>query len=84
MKWLPLHLRRQVHLSKFEMVKVPLILLINLNFSLEEVGMGLIESKNLKIYCFLGAKAWNCLPTDLRNLTDPKVLSKNFKVIQII
>ena len=27
----------------------------------------------------LGAKAWNCLPTDLRNLTDPKVFSKNFK-----
>ena len=30
-------------------------------------------------FYYLGAKAWNCLPSDLRNLTDPKVFSKNFK-----
>ena len=31
------------------------------------------------IFYYLGAKAWNCLPSDLRNLTDPKSFSKNFK-----
>ena len=37
------------------------------------------KSKNLKKNYYLGAKAWNYLPSDLRNLTDPKVFSKNFK-----
>ena len=36
------------------------------------------KSKNLKNFYYLGAKAWNCLPADLRNLTDPKVFNKNF------
>ena len=30
-------------------------------------------------YYYLDSKARNCLPTDLRNLTDPKVFSKNLK-----
>ena len=56
------------------MVKVPLILFMNLNLSLEEVGMGLtVIFIHIKYY--LGAKAWNCLPTDIRNLTDSKVFT---------
>ena len=37
------------------------------------------KSKNLKNFYYLGAKAWNNLPTDLRNMSDSKVFGKNFK-----
>ena len=37
------------------------------------------KSKNLKNFYYLGAKAWNSLPIDLRNISDPKVFGKNFK-----
>ena len=36
------------------------------------------KSKNLKNFYYLGAKAWNSLPIDLRNMSDPKVFGKNF------
>ena len=89
MKWLPLHLRRQVHLSSY-MFKIlngqsPSNFINKLKFisggSRDGVNCNLYtpKSKNLKNVYYLGAKAWNCLPSDLRNLTDPKVFSKNFK-----
>ena len=37
------------------------------------------RSKNLKNFYYLGAKAWNILPSDLRNINDAKVFSKNYK-----
>ena len=69
------------------MVKAHLILLISLSLSQEEVEMGLIvtyiqytpKSKNLKNFYYLGAKAWNSLPINLRNMSDQKVFGKNFK-----
>ena len=38
-----------------------------------------LNPKSSIFYYYLDAKACNCSPTDLRNLTDPKVFSKNFK-----
>ena len=38
-----------------------------------------LNPKTSKKITYQGAKAWNCLPSDLRNLTDPKSFSKNFK-----
>ena len=89
-KWLPLHLRRQVHLSSY-MFKIlngqsPSNFINKLKFisggSRDGANCNLYtpKSKNLKNVYYLGAKAWNCLPSDLRNLTDPKVFSKNFKI----
>ena len=67
------------------MVKVPLIFINKFKFisggSRDGANCNLYtpKSKNLKIFYYLGAKAWNCLSTDLRNLTDPKIFSKTFK-----
>ena len=38
------------------------------------------KSENLKNVYYLGAKAWNCLPSDLRNLTDSRYLVKTSKI----
>ena len=89
MKWLPLYLRRQVHLSSY-MFKIlngqsPSNFINKFKFisggSRDGANCNLYtpKSKNLKKFYYLGAKAWNCLPSDLRNLTDPKVFSKIFK-----
>ena len=93
MKWLPLHLRQQVHLSSY-MFKIlngqsPSNFINKFKFisggSRDGANCNLYtpKSKNLKIFYYLGAKAWNCLPSDLTNLTDPKVFSKNFKKLLI-
>ena len=42
-----------------------------------------LNPKTSNFFYYLGAKAWNCLPSDLTNLTDPKVFSKNFKKLLI-
>ena len=35
--------------------------------------------KNLKNVNYLGAKAWNHAPSNLRNMGDSKIFSKNYK-----
>ena len=37
------------------------------------------KSTSLKNFYYLGAKAWNILPTSLRNMEDPKVFGKIYK-----
>ena len=85
----PPPLRRQVHLSSY-MFKIlngqsPSNFINKFKFisggSRDGANCNLYtpKSKNLKKFYYLGAKAWNCLPSDLRNLTDPKVFSRNFK-----
>ena len=91
MKWLPLHLRRHVHLSSY-MFKIlngqsPSNFINKFKFisggSRDGANCNLYtpKSKNLKNVYYLGAKAisMELLTLDLRNLTDPKVFSKNFK-----
>ena len=89
MKWLPLHLRRQVHLSSymFKIIKghSPSNFINKFKFisggSRDGANCNLYtpKSKNLKNFYYLGAKAWNNLPSDLRNMNDAKVFSKNYK-----
>ena len=78
MKWLPLHFRRQVHLSSY-MLKIlngqsPSNFINKFKFisggSKDGANCNLYtpKSKNLKNVYYLGAKAWNSLPIDLRNI----------------
>ena len=89
MKWLPLHLRRQVHLSSY-MFKIingqgPSNFINKFKFisggSRDGNNCNLYtpRSKNLKIFYYLGAKAWNHVPSNLRNMSDSNVFSKNYK-----
>ena len=89
MKWLPIHLRRQVNLSTY-MFKIlneqsPSNFINKFKFisggSRDGSNCNLYtpKSKNLKNFYYLGAKAWNKLPTELRNINDSKVFSKTYK-----
>ena len=89
MKWLPLHLRRQLHLSNY------MFRIINDNcptnfmnkFSYISGGSRNGESCNLylnrstsnKNFYYLGAKCWNNIPSTLRNLSDVKSFSHSYK-----
>ena len=89
MKWLPLHLRRQLHLFNY------MFRIINDNcptnfmnkFSYISGGSRDGESCNLylnrstsnKNFYYLGAKCWNNIPSTLRNLSDVKSFSHSYK-----
>ena len=89
MKWLPLHLRRQLHLSNY------MFRIINDNcptnfqnkFSYVSGGSRSGESCNLNVknsvshreFYYLGAKCWNNLSPDMRKLTDIKAFSQAYK-----
>ena len=98
MKWLPLHLRRQVHISSY-MFKVikgesPNNFINKFKYisggSRDGSNCNLYtpKSPNLKNFYYLGAKAWNNLPSDLiiiiiiiiiRNKCDAKAFSNIYK-----
>ena len=90
MKWLPLHLRRQVHLSTymFKIIKgnSPSNFINKFKFisggSRDGSNCNLYTPKsiNLKHFHYLGAKAWNILPTSLRNKDDPKAFGNIYKM----
>ena len=89
MKWSPLHLRRQVHLSTymFKIIKgqSPSNFINKFQFisggSRDGSNCNLYTPKsfNLKNFYYLGVKAWNILPTSLRNIEDSKVFGKAYK-----
>ena len=37
------------------------------------------KSVTLKNFYYLGAKAWNVMPTKMRNLDDPRIFGKKYK-----
>ena len=39
------------------------------------------KSVSLKNFYYLGAKAWNVLPTEMRNLDDPKIFGRKYKAM---
>ena len=89
MKWLPLHLRRQLHLSDY------MFRIINDNcptnfvnkFSYisggsrdgESCNLYLNRSNSHKNFYFLGAKCWNNIPSNIRNLPDISKFSSSYK-----
>ena len=89
MKWLPLHLRRQLHLSNymFRIIHDNCPTNFMNKFSYISGGSRSGESCNLyvnrstshKNFQYLGAKCWNNVPTDLRNLPDVKSFSDSYK-----
>ena len=89
MKWIPLHLRRQVHISSY-MFKIlncqsPSNFMNKFRFisggSRDGANCNLYtpRSTNLKNFYYLGAKAWNILPSNLRNVNDAKLFGKMYK-----
>ena len=89
MKWLPLHLRRQVHLSSYMFKMINSQCPSNFMNKFQFISGGSRDggncnlytpkSKTLKHFYYLGAKSWNVLPSTLRNLSDPKAFNKAFK-----
>ena len=88
MKWLPLHLRRQLHLSSY------MFRIMNdncpTNFknkfryisggrNSESCNLYLNRSASHKEFHYLGAKCWNNLPHDIRTLNDISCFSKVYK-----
>ena len=91
MKWLPLHLRRQVHLSTymFKIIKnqSPSNFINKFKYisggsrNGSNCNLYTPKSPSLKNFYYLGAKAWNILPSHLRNMEDPKVFGNKYKSI---
>ena len=89
MKWLPLHLRRQLHLSSYMLKIIHGCSPSNFMHKFSYVSGGSREgsrcnlyipkSSTLKQFYYLGAKAWNNLPLNLRTMSDPKIFSKLYK-----
>ena len=89
MKWLPLHLRRQVHLSAymFRIIKNQspsnfmnkFIFVSGGTRDGDNCNLYIQKSKTHKDFYYLGAKCWNNLPHELRDLEDVKDFSKAYK-----
>jgi len=90
MGWLPLHLRRQLHLSTY-MCRVMIGIsppdlrnkftyITGSNRSANNSNLFINRSKCNKEFYYLGAKAWNAIPIDIReNTSDPKEFSDKLK-----
>ena len=89
MKWLPLHIRRQLHMAtymhKIIHNKAPSQFGEKFNYvsggsrSGENCNLYLPKSKSHKEFTFTGAKCWNSVPNKLRNINDHKIFSKIYK-----
>ena len=90
MKWLPLHLRRQLHLSTY-MYKIingmsppqlrdKLVYITGGSRDGEKCNLYTNKSKTHKHFYYLGAKCWNMLPQPLRQADDAKQFSNMLKI----
>ena len=89
MGWLPLHLRRQLHLASymFRIIEGNCPESIGNKFSYitggsrdgDNCNLYTPRSRSLKHFYYLGVKAWNIVPQPLRGLSDPKEFSKLYK-----
>ena len=90
MKWLPLHLRRQLHLAKYVHD------IINEKCPKQFIGMFqespgstrgatsrnlyIEASKSHKTFTYLGALCWNKIPCEIRNIEDQGRFKKFYKM----
>ena len=91
MGWLPLHLRRQLHLSSYMYRIVNAICPRHFigKFSYisggsrggENCNLYTKKSKSHKEFFYLGAKAWNAVPQTLRSSESVKHFSNTFKTL---
>ena len=89
MKWLPLHLRRQLHSSAYmyRIVngKSPTQFINKFSYISggsrdgESCNLYTIKSSSHKKFSYLGAKCWNLLPQSLRRAETVKDFSDNYK-----
>ena len=89
MNWLPLHLRRQLHLATYMYRIINNVSPSNSMNKFQYVSGGTREgsncnlyikkSKSLKDFYYLGAKCWNSVPNHLRAIDDVKKFSKRYK-----
>ena len=94
MKWLPLHLRRQLHLSAYMFRIINNKSPSNFMNKFKFISGGTRDGNNCNLYTqktrthkefyYLGAKCWNILPHDLRNLSNVKLFSKIYKTRLLI
>ena len=89
MKWLPLHLRRQLHLSNY-MFRIlhdngPTNFICKFNYisggsrNGENCNLYVNRSASHKNFHYLGAKCWNNVPLNLRNIVDVKSFNTAYK-----
>ena len=89
MGWLPLHLRRQVHLSSY-MYRIineicpkhfigKFLYISGGSRNTENCNLYTPKSRSHKEFSYLGAKAWNILQTSLRECDCVKKFSKLYK-----
>ena len=90
MKWLPLHLRRQLHLSSYMFKIVNEFCPANLKNKFSYISGGTRDGENcnlivkrsrsMKHFSYLGSRTWNIIPPGLRTFTsNPPDFSKAFK-----
>ena len=90
MKWLPLHLRRQLHLSTYmyKIINKKSPLQFRDTFSYVSGGLRDCENCNLyktkksrshKQFYYIGAKCWNTLPQSLRHAESAKTIQAPLK-----
>ena len=89
MKWLPLHLRRQLHLSAYMFRIIKNKSPSNFMNKFKFISGGSRDGNNCNLYThkskthkdfyYLGAKCWNNLPHYLRDLDDVGRFSKSYK-----
>ena len=89
MKWLPLHLRRQLHLTTY-MYKIingmsppqlrdKFIYVTGGSRDGDKCNLYTKKSRTHKQFYYLGAKCWNMLPQPLREAEDAKKFSSELK-----
>ena len=89
MKWLPLHLRRQLHLTTYMYKIINGMSPNNFINKFSYISGGSREGENCNLYTkksrthkefyYLGAKCWNILPNSLRCIDNVKQFSDNYK-----
>ena len=89
MKWLPLHVRRQLHLTAYMYRIINGLSPKHFMEKFSYVSGGSRDGNNCNLYTnksrshkefyYLGAKCWNILPQSLRNIENVKDFSKVYK-----
>ena len=89
MKWLPLHLRRQLHIATYMYKIINDIGPIKFSYKFQYISGGTRDGENCNLYLkkskthkefnFLGAKCWNTIPNDVRVINDSQKFSKCYK-----
>ena len=89
MKWLPLHLRRQLHLANYMFRIIHDNCPTNFSNKFSYISGGSRSSDMCNLYVnrsashknfqYLGSKCWNNVPVDLRNLSDVTCFNNSYK-----